>query len=90
MHFERLPGLERISVARDEQDVSGHPRRVIAGNVFALDTQEPSNNSSFKINNCNDLSASRCISKRASGLERISVQDVSEQHRPVIAGNVLR
>ena len=39
---KRLPGLERISVARDVQDVSEHPRRVIAGNVLALDTQEPS------------------------------------------------
>ena len=56
---KRLPGLERISVARVCRP--GRHRastRVIAGNVFAFDTQEASYNSSLKINNCKDLSAS--------------------------------
>ena len=47
-------------------------------------------NSSFKINNCNDLSASRCISKRLPGLERISVACVCSPGRQGITDLLLQ
>ena len=47
-------------------------------------------NSSFKINNCNDLSASRCVSKRLPGLERISVACVCSPGRQGITDLLLQ
>ena len=46
--------------------------------------------SSFKINNCKDLSASRCISKRLPGLERISVACVCSPGRQGIIDLLLQ